>query len=143
MRVCVLIFFIPENNTFLNNIFGGAQTTLFRRLYRMYENGLTLLLHRPSIRSHVIKVLCNPRVRVCTNEHALVSELEFDKEMYIEIRHHIALDPRGHNECIKYIRNVEQLVRSPLTQYHKVMYRNSHPISLGVLRFHCTTWILT
>lgn len=128
---------------FLKNIFGEAQTTLFRRLYRMYENGLTLLLHSPYIRSHVIKVFCNPRVRVGTNEHALVSEVEFDKEIYIEIRHHIALDPRGLNECIKYIRNVEQLVRSPLTQYHKVVYRNSHPISLGVLRFHCTTWILT
>lgn len=72
-------FFIPENNMFLNNIFGEAQTTLFRRLYRMYENGLTLLLHSPSIGSHVIKVLCNPRVRRCTNEHALVSEVEFDK----------------------------------------------------------------
>lgn len=123
---------------FLNNIFGGAQTTLFRRLYRMYENGLTLLLHSPSIRSHVIKVLCNPRVRVCTNEHALVSEVEFDKEIYIEIRHHIALDPRGPNECIKYIHTIEQLVRSPLTQYHKVVLQKltSHILRSTAFSLH-------
>lgn len=104
----------------------------------MYENGLTLLLLSPSIRSHVIKALCNTRVRVCTNEHALVSEVEFDKEIYIEIRHHIALDPHGLHECIKYIHTIEQLVRSPLTQYHKVVLQKltSHILRSTAFSLH-------
>lgn len=108
---------------FLNYIFGEAQTTLFTRLYRFYENGITLLLHSPSISSHIIKVLCNPRVRFGTNQHALVPEVEVDQEIFIKIRHHIALDPRGLNQCIKYIHTIEQLaiVGTPLTQCHKVV----------------------
>nr|XP_034333433.1 uncharacterized protein LOC117691433 [Crassostrea gigas] len=81
-------FFIPENNIFLSNIYGEAQKTLFTRLYRLYENGLALLLHSPSIRSYIINVLCNPRLTICTDEHTLISEVEVDEDIFRETCRH-------------------------------------------------------
>lgn len=72
-------FFIPENNMFLSNIYGEAQSTLFTRLYKLYEKGIALLLHSSSIRSYIINVLCNPRLTICTGEHSLISEIELDR----------------------------------------------------------------
>lgn len=80
---------------------------LFRWLYRMYENGFILLLFSFFIRFYVIKVFCNIRVRVCINEYVLVFEVEFDKEIYIEIWYYIVLDLYGFYECIKYIYMIE------------------------------------
>nr|XP_034333413.1 uncharacterized protein LOC105338230 isoform X2 [Crassostrea gigas] len=81
-------FFILENNMFLSNIYGEAQKTLFTRLYRLYENGLALLLHSPSISSYITNVLCNPRLTICTDEHTLISEVEVDEDIFRETCRH-------------------------------------------------------
>lgn len=54
-------FFIPQNNMFLANVHGQAQSNLFQRLYGLYEKGI-LLLQSPSIRFSIIDVVCNPSV---------------------------------------------------------------------------------
>eukprot|EP00105_Crassostrea_gigas_P002575 XP_011415148.1 PREDICTED: uncharacterized protein LOC105319340 isoform X1 [Crassostrea gigas] len=114
-------FFIPENNMFLSNIYGEAQQTLFTRLYTLYKNGLALLLHSPSIRSYIINVLCNPRLTICTDEHTLISEVEFDKTVFMEICGSDAIAPPDLRMCTIYLQKIEQLISLPLTQYHIVM----------------------
>ncbi|XP_052696819.1 uncharacterized protein LOC128175325 [Crassostrea angulata] len=113
-------FFIPENNMFLSKIHGQAQTSLFSRLYGLYEKGIALLLHSPSIRSSIIDVLCNPRLTVCTDEHTLISEAEFDVELFSEIRSKDSLHTSDLQLCMKYLHTVEQLIGSPLSQYQVV-----------------------
>uniref|UniRef100_K1PK04 Uncharacterized protein C3orf59-like protein n=1 Tax=Magallana gigas TaxID=29159 RepID=K1PK04_MAGGI len=113
-------FFIPENNMFLSKIHGQAQTSLFRRLYGLYEKGIALLLHSPSIRSSIIDVLCNPRLTVCTDEHTLMSEAEFDVQLFGEISGHNLPVTSDLQLCMKYLHKVEQLIGSPLTQYQVV-----------------------
>ncbi|XP_011455268.3 uncharacterized protein [Magallana gigas] len=113
-------FFIPENNMFLSKIHGQAQTSLFRRLYGLYEKGIALLLHSPSIRSSIIDVLCNPRLTVCTDEHTLISEAGFDVELFGEIDSTDIIQTSNLQLCMKYLHTVEQLIDSPLTQYHVV-----------------------
>ncbi|XP_034322923.2 uncharacterized protein [Magallana gigas] len=137
-------FFIPENNMFLSKIHGQAQTSLFRRLYGLYEKGIALLLHSPSIRSSIIDVLCNPRLTVCTDEHTLISEAEFDVQLFREICTYDALTINRSElqHCMKYIQTIEQLIEtlqtsdlqycmnilhtveqligSPLSQYHVI-----------------------
>eukprot|EP00105_Crassostrea_gigas_P027609 XP_011448995.1 PREDICTED: uncharacterized protein LOC105343365 [Crassostrea gigas] len=113
-------FFIPENNMFLSKIHGQAQTSLFRRLYGLYEKGIALLLHSPSIRSSIIDVLCNPRLTVCTDEHTLISEAEFDVELFGEIYSNDALHPSDLQRCMKNLHTVEHLIGSPLIQYQVV-----------------------
>ncbi|XP_052691017.1 uncharacterized protein LOC128168898 [Crassostrea angulata] len=113
-------FFIPENNMFLSKIHGDAQTTLFRRLYGLYEKGIALLLHSPSIRSSITDVLCNPRLTVCTDEHTLISEAEFDKELFDEIFSHDSQQTSDLQRCMKILHTVEHLIDSSLTKYHVV-----------------------
>ncbi|XP_065943972.1 cyclic GMP-AMP synthase-like receptor 2 isoform X2 [Magallana gigas] len=114
-------FFIPENNMFLSKIHGQAQTSLFRRLHGLYEKGIALLLHSPSIRSSIIDVLCNPRLTVCTDEHTLISEAEFDVELFVEIDRNDALQTSDQQNCMKILHTIEQLIYSPLTQYQAVI----------------------
>eukprot|EP00105_Crassostrea_gigas_P009475 XP_011424439.1 PREDICTED: uncharacterized protein LOC105326238 [Crassostrea gigas] len=117
-------FFIPENNMFLSNIYGEAQKTLFTQLYRLYENGIPLLLHMSlSIRSDIINVLCNPRLTICTDEHTLISEVEVDEDIFSEIYKNDSISKctLNLNKCEKYLHTVEQLLGLPLTQYHIVM----------------------
>eukprot|EP00105_Crassostrea_gigas_P042818 XP_019926966.1 PREDICTED: uncharacterized protein LOC105338230 [Crassostrea gigas] len=114
-------FFIPENNMFLSNIYGEAQKTLFTRLYRLYENGLALLLHSPSISSYITNVLCNPRLTICTDEHTLISEVEVDKDIFGEIYANDVISKMDLHTCEICLHTVEQLLGLPLTQYHIVM----------------------
>nr|XP_034333417.1 uncharacterized protein LOC117691426 [Crassostrea gigas]XP_034333418.1 uncharacterized protein LOC117691426 [Crassostrea gigas] len=114
-------FFIPENNMFLSNIYGEAQKALFTRLYRLYENGIPLLLHSPSIRSYIINVLCNPRLTICTDEHTLISEVEVDENIFGEVYENDAISTLDLHTCEKYLHRIEQLLGLPLTQYHIVM----------------------
>uniref|UniRef100_K1R8S8 Uncharacterized protein n=1 Tax=Magallana gigas TaxID=29159 RepID=K1R8S8_MAGGI len=130
-------FFIPENNMFLSKIHGQAQTSLFRRLYGLYEKGIALLLHSPSIRSSIIDVLCNPRLTVCTDEHTLISEAEFDIELFVEIFSNDSLQTSDLQHCMKYIQTIEQLIGSPLSQYHVVSLQK-HTATI----LHCTAYIL-
>ncbi|XP_052699877.1 uncharacterized protein LOC128177263 [Crassostrea angulata] len=113
-------FFIPENNMFLSKIHGHSQRSFFRRLYELYEKGITMLLHSPSIRSCIIGVLCNPRLTVCTDEHTLVSEAKFDIELFYDINTTDSLHTSDLQHCIQYLQTVEQLIGSPLTQYQVV-----------------------
>ncbi|XP_052702565.1 uncharacterized protein LOC128179105 [Crassostrea angulata] len=132
-------FFIPENNMFLSKIHGQAQTSLFRRLYGLYERGIALLLHSPSIRSSIIDVLCNPRLTVCTDEHTLISEAEFDVELFREIHSndaHRTSELRA-ELCMKYLHTIEQLIESPLTQY-QVVSLQKHTATI----LECTAFIL-
>nr|XP_011455268.2 uncharacterized protein LOC105347765 [Crassostrea gigas] len=130
-------FFIPENNMFLGKIHGQAQTSLFRRLYGLYEKGITLLLHSPSIRSSIIDVLCNPRLTVCTDEHTLISEAEFDVQLFGEIYSTDVIKTLDLQDCMKYLHTVEQLIDSPLTQY-QVVSLQKHTVTI----LQCTAFIL-
>nr|XP_034333390.1 uncharacterized protein LOC117691417 [Crassostrea gigas] len=114
-------FFIPKNNMFLSNIYGETQRTLFTQLYRLYEKGITLLLHSPSINSYIIRVLCNPRLTICTVEHTLISEVELDTDIFHEM---LINDTTGSVDLRifrKYLHAVERSLGLPLTQYHIVM----------------------
>eukprot|EP00105_Crassostrea_gigas_P035048 XP_019919196.1 PREDICTED: uncharacterized protein LOC105319340 isoform X2 [Crassostrea gigas] len=130
-------FFIPENNMFLSNIYGEAQKTLFTRLYRLYEKGLALLLHSPSIRSYIINVLCNPRLTICTDEHTLISEVEVDENIFGEVFENDSISTLDLHTCEKYLHTVEQLLGLPLTQYHIVMLQK-----LTATILQCTAFIL-
>nr|XP_034325940.1 uncharacterized protein LOC117689299 [Crassostrea gigas] len=129
-------FFIPENNMFLGKIHGQAQASLFRRLYGLYEKGIALLLHSPSIRSSIIDVLCNPRLTVCTDEHTLISEAEFDVELFKEIHRHDEHRISDLQRYMKELHTVEQLIDSPLTQY-QVLFLQKHTATI----LHCTAFI--
>ncbi|XP_065944011.1 uncharacterized protein [Magallana gigas] len=115
-------FFIPENNMFQSKIHGQAQTSLFRRLYGLYEKytSISLLLHSSSIRSSIIYVFCNPRLTVCTDEHTLISEAEFDVELFGEIHCNDTQHQTDLQQCMKSLHTVEQLIGSPLSQYQVV-----------------------
>ncbi|XP_052708191.1 uncharacterized protein LOC128183278 [Crassostrea angulata] len=130
-------FFIPENNMFLSNIYGEAQQTLFTRLYRLYENGLALLLHSPSISSYITNVLCNPRLTICTDEHTLISEVEVDEDIFGEIYENDAISKMDLHTCEIYLHRVEQLLGLPLTQYHIVMLQK-----LTATILQCTAFML-
>nr|XP_022322567.1 uncharacterized protein LOC111124015 [Crassostrea virginica] len=108
-------FFIPENNMFLNNVYGEAQRQLFTQLYSLYEKGIAFLLHIPSIRSYIMNVLCNPRLSVCTDERTLISEVRIDKELLSEI-YMQSVTQENLICCMEYLHTVEQLIMSPLTQ---------------------------
>jgi tetratricopeptide (TPR) repeat protein len=110
-------FFIPENNMFLSNIHGEAQKRLFSKLFCLYEKGLASLLHSPSLRLYILNVLYNPRLSICTDEHALVSEIDFDEEMFCEVFKHSTLPSAELQVIMKYLNAVDQLISSPLTQY--------------------------
>nr|XP_022346225.1 uncharacterized protein LOC111138503 [Crassostrea virginica] len=109
-------FFIPENNMFLNKVHGEAQRNLFTQLYGLYEEGIAFLLQSPSISSYIMVVLCNPRISVCTEERTLISEAVLDTELFHEILTK-ELHPINLYSCMKYLHTLEQLIRSPLTQY--------------------------
>ncbi|XP_022346230.2 uncharacterized protein LOC111138508 [Crassostrea virginica] len=101
-------FFIPENNMFLNKVHGVAQRNLFTRLYGLYEKGIAFLLESPSISSYIMDVLC-------TEECTLISEAVLDRELFTEINQYTQPLHDLHT-CMEYLHNVEQLIRSPLTQ---------------------------
>ncbi|XP_048751195.2 uncharacterized protein LOC125662893 [Ostrea edulis] len=116
-------FFIPENNMFLFKIYGAAQQKLFIRLYGLYEKGLVeCLLHISSISPYVRSAQLNPRLSICTDEHVLISEAEFDGELFREIiRNNYAQSTSDLRLCMKVLHIVEQLIGSFLTQYQVVM----------------------
>ncbi|XP_061165917.1 uncharacterized protein LOC133174835 [Saccostrea echinata] len=115
-------FFIPENNMFLNKIHGDKQYQLSIRLYGLYEKGLAFLLHSPSIRSYIIKVLHNPRLSICTDERTLISEAEFDINIFKEIYRQDTLFTSNLECCMRYLHTIEQMIDAPLlTEYQVIM----------------------
>ncbi|XP_062590959.1 uncharacterized protein LOC134252487, partial [Saccostrea cucullata] len=107
-------FFIPDNNMFLSKIDGEAQHQLFFRLYSLYEKGLAFLLHSPSIGSYIINVLHNPRLSICTDEHTLISEAEFDRNLYGEIQCYDTIYKFNIQGCMRHLHILEQMIDSPL-----------------------------
>ncbi|XP_078337452.1 uncharacterized protein LOC111138505 [Crassostrea virginica] len=114
-------FFIPENNMFLNKVYGVAQIDLFTQLYGLYEKGIAFLLQSPSISSYIMDVLCNPRLSVCTEERTLISEAQIDGELFNEMYKKDTPQLRNIQSCMKHLHMVEQLIRSPLTQCQILM----------------------
>ena len=110
-------FFVPENNMFLNKVHGVAQKNLFARLYGWYEKGIPFLLHCRSIRMYIIVGLF-PGLSICTDEHTMISEVALDKELFNEIQVNDAhFQNLNLHRCMEYIQIVEQLIRSPLTEF--------------------------
>ncbi|XP_061166087.1 uncharacterized protein LOC133175007 [Saccostrea echinata] len=103
-------FFIPENNMFLSKIHGEAQHQLFIRLYCLYEKGIAFLLDIPSIRSYIIHVLLNPRLSICTDEHTLISEAEFDVHLFQEINFCDTLSSITLQDCMSNLNTIEQII---------------------------------
>ncbi|XP_065927667.1 uncharacterized protein [Magallana gigas] len=130
-------FFIPDNNMFLNKIYGEAQKTLFTRMYRLYEKGLALLLHSPTIRSSIINVLCNPRLTICTDENLLISEVKFYKTVYIEMCKSNPMATPNLQICKIYLQTIELLISLPLTQYN-IITLQTHTVTI----FKLTAFIL-
>ncbi|XP_052687005.1 uncharacterized protein LOC128166106 [Crassostrea angulata] len=116
-------FFIPQNNLFLTKVHGSAQNRLFVQLHELYKKGLACLLQSPSIRSYIIDVLYNPRAFVCTDESVMVSEFDYDTELFNEIKcYNFILTANLHNN-MKCLYAVEQLLNSPLTHYQVAMFQ--------------------
>ncbi|XP_022322567.2 uncharacterized protein LOC111124015 [Crassostrea virginica] len=116
-------FFIPENNMFLNKVYGEAQRQLFTQLYSLYEKSIAFLLHVPPISPYIMNVLCNPRLSVCTDESSLISEVRLDAELFDEI--YIQSLPLDNlNSCMEYFHTVEQLITSSLTQCQIIMLQS-------------------
>ncbi|XP_061168975.1 uncharacterized protein LOC133178248 [Saccostrea echinata] len=114
-------FFIPKNNMFLHNIYGEAQKNLFNNLYELHQKGIAFLLHSPSIRSYITDALYNFRLPICTDERILISEVEFDVELFNEINKNYGEGSEKLLEVIPSVRTVEQLIGSPLTNYQVIM----------------------
>ncbi|XP_061165979.1 uncharacterized protein LOC133174891 [Saccostrea echinata] len=137
-------FFIPGNNMFLNKIHGEAQHQLFIRLYGLYEKGLAFLLHSPSIKSCIINVLHNPRLSICTDEHSLISEIEFDRNLYGEIHRYYTVFKLDIQGCMRYLHKTERMIGSSLlTQYQVQMLQKltASVLQLTVFIFHMETYI--
>ncbi|XP_062572651.1 uncharacterized protein LOC134234591 [Saccostrea cucullata] len=118
-------FFIPDNNMFLSKIHGVKQHQLFTRLHGLYEKGLAFLLYIPTIRSCIINVLHNPRLSICTDEHTLISEAEFDKNLCIEIQAHEVLQNLNIHSYMRSLQTIEQMIGSPLlTQNQNLMLQS-------------------
>ncbi|XP_062607248.1 uncharacterized protein LOC134269043 [Saccostrea cucullata] len=119
-------FFIPGNNMFLSKIHGVKQNQLFIRLLELYQKGLAFLLHSPSIRSCIIYVLYNPRNSICTDNHTLISEVEFDGNLFEEILSlYIIPGKLDIQSYIRYLHKIEQMIGSHLlTQYQIITLQN-------------------
>lgn len=111
-------FFIPQNNIFLSKSFIHEQKNLFRQLYGLYEKGIALLLHSPSLRIAMTQVLCNPSIQV--HVRTVVSEVEFDVDFFHEIIESDILHPPNLQHSMVALLTAENLIRSPLTQYQVV-----------------------
>ncbi|XP_078327782.1 uncharacterized protein LOC111107008 isoform X2 [Crassostrea virginica] len=132
-------FFIPENNMFLGKVYGEAQRNLFTRLYDLYEKGIAFLLQSPYIRPFFMKVLCNPRQSVCTNECTLISEVELDMNLFIEIAKNDACYVLYKlNRYMEHLHIVEQLIRLPLTQCQIPMLQKLTAVVLQNYALHIT-----
>ncbi|XP_062592536.1 uncharacterized protein LOC134253977 [Saccostrea cucullata] len=137
-------FFIPDNNMFLSKIHGVKQNQLFIRLSELYEKGLAFLLHSPSIRSCIIDVLYNPRNSICTEDHILISEAEFDGNLFCEILRHYTIPVQVDMQiCIRYLQTIEQMISLPLlTQCQVIMLQNMTATILqyNAFIFHIETY---
>lgn len=132
----VLIFFIPQNNLFLTNIHSAAQKSLFKQLYGMYEKGIECLLQtlRHSFRTYITGNLRNPRLTVCSDEHNLITEAEFDVKLFHEIQRNDSLHLSGLQHCYYAVNTLEQNIKSSCYRNVRLLY-----FSLQLLCFRTCT----
>ncbi|XP_062618881.1 uncharacterized protein LOC134280488 [Saccostrea cucullata] len=114
-------FFIPDNNMFLSKIHGHKQVQLFDRLYGLYEKGLAVLLHSPSISSNIINVLNNPRLSISTDEKTLISETMFDVSLFDEIQSQDTIITLKLQRSMRCLHTIEQMIGSPLLTQYQVL----------------------
>ncbi|XP_062572679.1 uncharacterized protein LOC134234618 [Saccostrea cucullata] len=117
-------FFIPDNNMFLSKIYGDKQNQLFDRLYGLYEKGLAfLLLHSSSVRSYILNLPHNPRLSIYTDEHTLISEAEFDRNLFkVEIDEQDTVCYQSDiQRCMRYLHSIEQMIGFSLFTHYEVM----------------------
>nr|XP_034323939.1 uncharacterized protein LOC117688936 [Crassostrea gigas] len=116
-------FFIPQNNLFLTKIHGSVQKKLFLQLHDLYKKGPACLLQSSSIRSHIIGVLYNPRLSICTNESIMRSEVDYDADL---VRESYNVSEK-YNLCqiTKTIHMIEQFLESPMTHYQVVFLQKN------------------
>ncbi|XP_062617039.1 uncharacterized protein LOC134278764 [Saccostrea cucullata] len=132
-------FFIPDNNMFLHNIYGEVQKNLFNELYTLYQRGISFLLFSSSIKPYLVNVLQSPRLNICTDECTIISELDFDLKLFVEIREKVSLPLIDFNGCMKVLHMIEQhnFNGSSLSQYQFFTLQK-----LKVLALQITTFIL-
>eukprot|EP00105_Crassostrea_gigas_P036031 XP_019920179.1 PREDICTED: uncharacterized protein LOC105321661 [Crassostrea gigas] len=107
-------FFIPQNNLFSTKICGSAQHHLFRQLHKLYKNGLACLLQSSSIRFYLMLVDSNIGASIFKDKCIVISEVDFDLELFDEAnRIGNTLTPDLHR-CAKYLHIVEMLIGSHL-----------------------------
>ncbi|XP_062579460.1 uncharacterized protein LOC134241421 [Saccostrea cucullata] len=114
-------FFIPYNNMFLGKVHGGKQHQLFIRLYGLYEKGLEFLLQSPSIKSYIIYVFHTPRQFICTDEHILLSEVEFDANLFSEMQNLEVANKENMQSCMRCLHTIEQMIGLPLLTRYQVL----------------------
>ena len=114
-------FFIPDNNMFLNKVHGNAQSSLFTRLYGLYERGISFLLESPSISLYYMAVICNPRFFICTDDRSLISDDMIEACILWEMSRNDVLSIGNLHNCMKYLHKVEQLINICPTQYQIIM----------------------
>ncbi|XP_062601328.1 uncharacterized protein LOC134263044 [Saccostrea cucullata] len=78
---CLPNFFIPENNMFLGKVTGPQQMSLFEKLEKIYNVGVTCLLQSPSLRKILI-----PTLSALYLERHVKSELEKDIALQKEMK---------------------------------------------------------
>ena len=132
-------FFIPQNNLFVSKVHGSAHRGLFQQLFRLYEKGLACLLQSPSIRSYIIHVLYNSRLSICTNEVRIMSECNYDEEIFSAVLRNDSMTTKTLEHRIKILHTIGQVIGSPLTQYQVVMLQKY----FRRLLLHYTTYTLT
>ncbi|XP_052689087.1 uncharacterized protein LOC128167415 [Crassostrea angulata] len=112
-------FFVPQNNLFLTKVHGSAQNRLFLQLHELYKKGLACLLKSSSIRFYIIDILYNPRDFICTDESLIMSEVDYDREFFLEINVFDNIIIRDLHSFVKCLCTVEQLLvdSTQLTEY--------------------------
>ncbi|XP_062569026.1 uncharacterized protein LOC134231120, partial [Saccostrea cucullata] len=137
-------FFIPGNNMFLSKIHGIKQQQLYIRLSGLYEKGLAFLLHSPSIRAFIIDVLYNPRNSICTDDHTLICEDEFDRNVFGEIiQNSVTPDQWDIQICIRHLHTIERMVGSTLlTQYQvlKLQHMTARVLQYTAFKLYMETY---
>lgn len=105
-------FFIPENNMFKTKMYGLAHQRLFRKLYRLYKNGID----KP-----IKYILGNFTHTNRIEENSLLSEDKFDAEFFTEVDFKSSMNSSSLRDFYMTEKSLEQLINLPLTQYQIVM----------------------
>ncbi|XP_062615579.1 uncharacterized protein LOC134277280 [Saccostrea cucullata] len=114
-RICPN-FFIPENNLFLSNIHEEAQRNLLDRLNSIRNRGLVSLFYSPFM-GHILTGLNDQTIFICTEEQALISEDEYDLELFKQASFYdCTINCINLYYRMKYLNLIEQLITYPQTQ---------------------------